>query len=88
MRLIDPRSGSPVRGSVMYFFQFICFDFISPMCLCQCCMKKHRFTVVVKTDMGRKDAAGALTAALGWSVPGICEFHLRKSAPKKKGGAK
>jgi hypothetical protein len=51
-------------------------------------MKKHRFTVVVKTDMGRKDAAGALTAALGWSVPGRCEFHLLKSAPKKKGGAK
>jgi hypothetical protein len=51
-------------------------------------MKKHRFTVVVKTDMGRKDAAGALTAALGWSVPGKCEFHLLKSAPKTKGGAK
>jgi len=48
-------------------------------------MKKHRFIVVVKTDMSRKDAAGALTAALGWSVPGMCEFHLRKSAPKKKG---
>jgi hypothetical protein len=52
-------------------------------------MKKHRFIVVVKTDMGRAHAAGALTAALGWSVPGRCEFHLRKSAPKKsKGGAK
>jgi hypothetical protein len=52
-------------------------------------MKKHRFIVVVKTDMGRKDAAGALTAALGWSVPDRCEFHLRKSAPKKsKVGAK
>jgi hypothetical protein len=51
-------------------------------------MKKHRFTVVVKTDMGRKDAAVTLDAALGWSVPGRCEFHLRKSAPKKKGRAK
>ena len=29
MRLIVPRCGSPVRGSVMYFFQFICFDFNS-----------------------------------------------------------
>jgi len=48
-------------------------------------MKKHRFTVVVKTDMSREHAAVALTAALGWSVPGRCEFHLRKSAPKKKG---
>jgi hypothetical protein len=47
-------------------------------------MKKHRFIVVVKTDMGRKDAAGALDAALGWSAPCRCEFHLRKSAPKKK----
>jgi hypothetical protein len=51
-------------------------------------MKKHRFTVVVKTDMSRKHAAVALTAALGWSAPGRCEFHLRKSAPKTKGGAK
>jgi hypothetical protein len=51
-------------------------------------MKKHRFTVVVKTDMSRKDTASALTAALGWSVPGRCEFHLLKSAPKKKVGAK
>ena len=51
-------------------------------------MKKHRFIVVVKTDMGRKDAAVALDAALGWSVPGRCEFHLLKSAPKKKAAAK
>jgi hypothetical protein len=51
-------------------------------------MKKHRFIVVVKTDMSRKHAAVALDAALGWSVPGKCEFHLLKSAPKKKGGAK
>ena len=59
------------------------------MCFCQDCMKKeHRFTVVVKTDMGRAHAAVALTAAIGWSAPGRCEFHLRKSAPKKKGGAK
>ena len=50
--------------------------------------KEHRFIIVVKTDMSRKDAAGALTAALKWSVPGRCEFHLRKSAPKTKGGAK
>jgi hypothetical protein len=47
--------------------------------------KEHRFIIVVKTDMGRAHAAGALTAALGWSVPGRCEFRLRKSAPKKKG---
>jgi len=51
-------------------------------------MKKHRFTVVVKTDMSRAHAAFALLAALGWSVPGKCEFHLLKSAPKKKVGAK
>ncbi len=51
-------------------------------------MKEHRFIIVVKTDMGRAHAAGALMAALGWSVPGKCEFHLRKSAPKTKGGAK
>ena len=29
MRLIAPRCGSPVRGSVMYFFQFIGIDFKS-----------------------------------------------------------
>ena len=51
-------------------------------------MKKHRFTVVVKTEMSRAHEAFALLAALGWSVPGRCEFHLRKSAPKKNGGAK
>ena len=50
--------------------------------------KEHRFTVVVKTEMSRAHAAFALLAALGWSVPGRCEFHLRKSAPKKNGGAK
>jgi hypothetical protein len=50
--------------------------------------KGHRFTVVVKTDMSRKHAAVALDAALGWSVPGRCEFHLLKLAPKKGGGAK
>jgi hypothetical protein len=27
MRLIAPRLGRDVAGSVMYFFQFICFDF-------------------------------------------------------------
>jgi len=51
-------------------------------------MKKHRFIVAVKTEMSRAHAAFALLAALGWSVPGKCEFHLLKSAPKKKGGAK
>ncbi len=59
------------------------------MCFCQDSMTKgHRFTVVVKTDMSRKHAAVALDAALGWSVPGRCEFHLLKLAPKKGGGAK
>jgi len=48
-------------------------------------MKKHRFIIVVTTDMSRAHAAVALTAALGWSVPGRCEFHLRKSAQKTKG---
>jgi len=48
-------------------------------------MKKHRFIVVVTTDMSRAHAAFALDAAIDWSVPGRCEFHLRKSAPKKKG---
>jgi hypothetical protein len=51
-------------------------------------MKKHRFIVVVTTDMSRAHATFALTAALGWSAPGRCEFHLRKSARKKGGGAK
>jgi len=47
--------------------------------------KEHRFTVVVKTEMSRAHAALALDAALGWSVPGVREFHIQKSAPKKKG---
>ena len=51
-------------------------------------MKKHRFTVVVKTDMSRTHAARTLDAAIGWGAPCRCEFHLLKSAPKKKGGAK
>jgi len=43
--------------------------------------KEHRFTVVVKTDMSRTNAARTLCAAIGWSAPFRCEFHLLKSAP-------
>jgi hypothetical protein len=56
---------------------------------CQDCMKKeHRFTVVVKTDMSRTHAERALLVSFAWRDPDRCEFHLRKSAPKTKGGAK
>jgi len=73
----------------MYFFQFIYFDFISPMCFCQDSMKKgHRFIIVVKTDMSRTHAERALLVSFAWRDPDRCEFHLLKSAPKKKGGAK
>jgi hypothetical protein len=70
------------------FFPIHVLTLIAAWCICQDSMKNHRFVVVVKTDMSRAHAAFALDAALGWSVPGRCEFHLRKSAPKKKGGAK
>jgi hypothetical protein len=50
--------------------------------------KEHRFTVVVKTFMPRKHAERALLVAFCWRSPDQCEFHLRKSAPKKKVGAK
>jgi hypothetical protein len=46
--------------------------------------KEHRFTVVVKTDMSRKHAERALLVSFSWRSPDECEFHLRKSAPKKK----
>ena len=89
MRLIAPRFGRFVAGSVMYFFQFIYFDFISPMCFCQDCMTKaHRFIIVVKTDMSRTHAERALLISFAWRDSDRCEFHLLKSAPKKKGGAK
>ncbi len=50
--------------------------------------KGHRFIIVVKTDMSRTHAERALLVSFAWRDPDTCEFHLRKSAPKKKGGAK
>jgi len=47
-------------------------------------MAKHRFTVVVKTDMSRTHAERALLVSFAWRDPDRCEFHLLKSAPKKK----
>jgi hypothetical protein len=46
--------------------------------------KEHRFTVVVKTWRSRKHAEIAVLCAFAGRAPDQCEFHLRKSAPKKK----
>jgi hypothetical protein len=47
--------------------------------------KEHHFNIVVKGEFSRKHAERALLVACGWRETGRCEFHLRKSAPKKKG---
>jgi hypothetical protein len=50
--------------------------------------KEHRFILLVKTWRSRKHSEIAVLRAFASRAPDLCEFHLRKSAPKKKGGAK
>ena len=43
--------------------------------------KQHRFTIVVTTDMGRKDVELAILTAFAKRDPDWCHFNLLKKAP-------
>lgn len=47
-------------------------------------MKEHCFTLIVKTNGGRKSAETAVLYAFAGRNPDGCEFHLKKIAGEKE----